>query len=292
VYRYGFNGKENDNEVSGNGNKVDFGARIYDSRLGRWLSVDPLAKDYSQFSTYCYVSNNPIAFIDPDGKKIVIYYQELVFNPATGREETKYHQYDYRSALAVPSNKYVQETVKALDYLYNQIPNGVGNIDGNYLGNQVNILTDILNSPLEAGILINENSLVISADPATGAVTFNPYSGLDIGGKVQTPALGLLHELGHTWGTLFDNANQKIRKALTTNSGSHSNGEEHFVITRIETNAANILREPARLNHGGTDFKTSGSTTTEPYQDKLKRDAIDDIKRAIAPLDNKKGNEN
>lgn len=42
-YRYGFNGKENDNEVKGTGNSVDFGARIYDPRIGRWLTTDPQA---------------------------------------------------------------------------------------------------------------------------------------------------------------------------------------------------------------------------------------------------------
>ena len=40
-YRYGFNGKENDNEVKGNGNQQDYGMRIYDPRLGRFLSIDP-----------------------------------------------------------------------------------------------------------------------------------------------------------------------------------------------------------------------------------------------------------
>jgi hypothetical protein len=32
-YRYGFNGKENDNEVKGEGNQQDYGMRIYDPRL-------------------------------------------------------------------------------------------------------------------------------------------------------------------------------------------------------------------------------------------------------------------
>ena len=36
-YKYGFNGKEKDNEVNVDGGDYDFGARIYDSRLGRWL---------------------------------------------------------------------------------------------------------------------------------------------------------------------------------------------------------------------------------------------------------------
>ena len=36
----------------------------------RWLSIDPLAAKYFQFSPYCYVANNPIIFIDPDGRRI------------------------------------------------------------------------------------------------------------------------------------------------------------------------------------------------------------------------------
>jgi len=40
-YRYGFNGKENDNEVKGLGIQQDYGMRIYDARLGKFLSVDP-----------------------------------------------------------------------------------------------------------------------------------------------------------------------------------------------------------------------------------------------------------
>ena len=40
-YRYGFNGKENDNDAKGTGNQQDYGMRIYDPRLGRFLSVDP-----------------------------------------------------------------------------------------------------------------------------------------------------------------------------------------------------------------------------------------------------------
>lgn len=44
------------------------GARFYDSDIGRFLSLDPHAADYPQFSDYCYVVGNPIMLIDPDGK--------------------------------------------------------------------------------------------------------------------------------------------------------------------------------------------------------------------------------
>ena len=44
-YAYGFNGKRMDNEVSGTGNQYDYGFRIYDPRLVRFKSVDPLQKN-------------------------------------------------------------------------------------------------------------------------------------------------------------------------------------------------------------------------------------------------------
>ena len=67
AYRYGFNGKENDNDVKGAGNQQDYGMRIYDPRLGKFLSVDPLGKDYPNFTPFQYAGNSPIGAIDLDG---------------------------------------------------------------------------------------------------------------------------------------------------------------------------------------------------------------------------------
>lgn len=67
VYRYGFNGKENDNEIKGLGDQQDYGMRVYDTRLGKFLSVDPLSDDYPYYSTYQFAGNMPISFIDLDG---------------------------------------------------------------------------------------------------------------------------------------------------------------------------------------------------------------------------------
>ncbi len=64
-YRYGFNGKENDKDISDGGQ--DYGMRIYDARLGKFLSVDPLTKDYPYYTPYQFCGNNPIRFIDLDG---------------------------------------------------------------------------------------------------------------------------------------------------------------------------------------------------------------------------------
>jgi len=66
-YRMGFNGKEFDAEISGDGNNLDFGARVYDSRLGRFLSIDPFVREFSHYSPYQYAGNKPIQYIDLDG---------------------------------------------------------------------------------------------------------------------------------------------------------------------------------------------------------------------------------
>jgi RHS repeat-associated protein len=72
-YRFGFNGKENDNEVKGNGNQQDYGMRIYDPRLGRFLSVDPLTGKFAMLTPYQFASNRPIDGIDMDGLEYATY---------------------------------------------------------------------------------------------------------------------------------------------------------------------------------------------------------------------------
>jgi len=62
--KYKFTSKERDVETG-----YDyFGARYYDSRIGRWLSSDPLTDLSSSISPYAYCFNNPLNYTDPDGK--------------------------------------------------------------------------------------------------------------------------------------------------------------------------------------------------------------------------------
>jgi RHS repeat-associated protein len=81
-YRFGFNGMEKDSE--NNSGAYDFGARIYDSRLGRWLSVDAKTNLQPYVSPYKALANCPIGFKDPDGN----YEWEIIkiINEKTGKE--------------------------------------------------------------------------------------------------------------------------------------------------------------------------------------------------------------
>lgn len=68
-YRFGFNGKEEDDEAKGDGNELNYEKRIYHPRTGRFLSMDPLAKSFPWFSPYQFAGNMPIAAIDLDGEE-------------------------------------------------------------------------------------------------------------------------------------------------------------------------------------------------------------------------------
>ena len=64
-YRYGFNSKENDKDISAGAQ--DYGMRISDARIGKFLSVDPLTPKYPELTPYQFASNRPIDGIDQDG---------------------------------------------------------------------------------------------------------------------------------------------------------------------------------------------------------------------------------
>jgi RHS repeat-associated protein len=66
-YRYGFNGMEKDNEVKGTGSSLSYQYRIYDSRLGKFISVDPLVASYPWNSSFAFAENMVIDGVDLEG---------------------------------------------------------------------------------------------------------------------------------------------------------------------------------------------------------------------------------
>jgi RHS repeat-associated protein len=132
-YRYGFNGKENQDELMANNNSQDFGARMYDARVGRWWGMDPLSNKKSYFSPFLFGANNPIVFVDPDGRteywsvsgkwigtdgmpngiNVVITDYELVKEMEKNTAEGKYSKQSYpeEKTFTMPVNDIINEAL-------------------------------------------------------------------------------------------------------------------------------------------------------------------------------------
>ncbi|MDL2297486.1 hypothetical protein LJC37_05980, partial [Bacteroidales bacterium OttesenSCG-928-E04] len=83
-YCFGFNGQEKDNEIYGEGASLSFEFRNYDSRLGRFWSVDPLAASYPWNSTYAFAENDVIRAIDLEGlEKWITNRSQIAYGPYT-----------------------------------------------------------------------------------------------------------------------------------------------------------------------------------------------------------------
>lgn len=118
-FRYKFNGKESDGEINGEGNNYDFGARIYDNRLGRFLSIDRLGKNFSFKTPYDYAENDVIRSIDLEGaekfektgdnKMLVTIVYGVVTDPNSAILGNK-----FKPAPKIFTSKDVEDEVKAV----------------------------------------------------------------------------------------------------------------------------------------------------------------------------------
>ena len=73
--RYQYNGKEDQN-IEFDLPTLDYGARHYSPSTARWLSPDPLAEKYYNLSPYAFCGNDPVNYVDPDGRDIYRYDNE------------------------------------------------------------------------------------------------------------------------------------------------------------------------------------------------------------------------
>ena len=90
-------------------NWLDYGARWYDPATLRWNGVDPMAEKYHSGSPYVYCLDNPIRYVDLDGKDIYIYF--------TGKDGKTYtYRFNGNKDENIPNNSYVRDYISAYNF--------------------------------------------------------------------------------------------------------------------------------------------------------------------------------
>ena len=225
---YLFNAKEFDEETG----MYYYGARYYEPRLSLWMSVDPLQEKYPNISTYCYAANNPIKFIDSDGRK-------LLFASGT----TKAFKQKFRAAIM---------------YLHEHNADGIiAQID------KSSTIIYITERVGEASAF-SKTKKTIYWDPNMGVLTSSD--------KKMSPAAVLNHEADHTLQylknpdkfaqdskTLDPDYNDKEEMRVITGS------EQKTALALGEISAGEVTR----TDHIGIPYITKSPTTTEAKDGKI-----------------------
>lgn len=281
-YRYGFNGKEKDFETAND--NYDFGARIYDGRLGRWLTVDPETYLYIGFSPFFFSYNNPITYKDIDGKRIYIYYEtqatdedgNLLFNfdPETGIQTAvmKTVRVEYSPGMVVPDDEFVKDAVESLDYMNDSRKGRRQLRRAMNASEEVKIVkTDKSDDwadyyPWWKDTRLKDANVKMAKDakkfkekmgfwPSYFTVYWNPNKKLAfqdknglLTGKTMSASLCLIHELVHVIGAIKNYVRNIIMSSKSNRK--YDNKDEKRTI-RIERSICRDLNENIRRNHGG-----------------------------------------
>jgi RHS repeat-associated protein len=172
AYRYGFNGMEKDDELKGIGNSYDFGARMLDPRVGRFLSRDPLSRNFPFESNYVYVSNNPQIYTDPTGEAKILTLNFI--DERTGRKHSISIVIDEDDIVAKPTDW--NNLLVATEYTWYDI-NVIQDVridkNGKYIfGNTTTKMLDRARTVTERGLILDGDNetyarMKIAIDEAT-----------------------------------------------------------------------------------------------------------------------------
>jgi RHS repeat-associated protein len=183
-YRFGFNGMEKDDELKGAGNSYTTELRQYDPRLGRWLSLDPLAMKYADISPYVAYVNNPILFVDSDGDSI-----RLAGTSKQQWNTLAFLQTLTNDKLTIKNNTVIIEKVGGANP-NKELPSGTGLIIELVSHKRNVVIGQNSDGTKSAGIYENPNSFeVINYENANNGVGLDALVRIDLTQKNETTLL-------------------------------------------------------------------------------------------------------
>jgi RHS repeat-associated protein len=221
--------------------------RYYDPAIGKFLSVDPVTANPNtgaSFNRYNYANNNPYRFTDPDGRQACV-GQIPKFqcmggaNPAGPNPRQQSPEDRYSLGLEVKGDARIKEDFKKVEEKAKAA--GMTIFDDLRNASAMTYVVKGATTGFEGGSKDGKRAGIVRWNPSEGALIQSSHLSGSSNRRNQSPALGLIHELGHAEMYLIQ--------------GDMSNPAlEYPVIFGVETEWANAYGEPVRdplRAHGG-----------------------------------------
>jgi len=222
---YKYNGKE----LQETG-MYDYGARMYMSDLGRWGVVDPLAEKYLNISPYNYTANNPVLYIDPDGRAVI----------GSGDNIT-YTEDDAKSAYLQLKNS--MQASKPTDDI---TVNGKGLISNILRNGQSNRFFDERGKQLYFNDSQHDDKYMLSQNFNVGDRLYFPISFSDLNSQVtgvfHNNQLILMNSLGSI-GSKFNSYVDMFLNSYNFGAGKGSDFTYNFLVPLLQSNNVGVTNE-------------------------------------------------